>query len=102
MKIVLLNPSVRQKLLLFAAMASALLGVAATLPLKEPRQTEEQAQAQLAAFASTWHRRAGWEARAKKNRGCILREANLTPLPSRWGLEPIILGKQKRQGYSIE
>jgi hypothetical protein len=72
------------------------------LPMKEPRLTEEQGREQLAAFAKTWHTRAEWEARAKNIRECILREANLTPLPARNPLKPIIWGKRLCKGYSIE
>src|SRR5882757_5545251 len=74
----------------------------ATLPMKEPRQTEEEGREQLAAFAKTWHTRAEWEARAKNIRESILREAKLTPLPSRCELKPAIRGKQERKGYTIE
>src|SRR5262245_20815110 len=76
--------------------------VAATLPLKEPRMTEEQGREQLASFAKTWHTRGQWEARAKHIRECILREAHLTPLPARCDLKPIIWGKQERRGYTVE
>ena len=74
----------------------------ATLPMKEPRQTEKQGREQLAAFAKTWHTRAEWEARAKNIRESILREAKLTPLPSRCDLKPTVWGKQERKGYTIE
>jgi hypothetical protein len=76
--------------------------IAASLPMKEPRLTEEQGKEQLAEFAKTWHTKAEWEARAKNIRESILREANLTPLPSRCKLNPIIWGKQTRRGYTIE
>jgi len=76
--------------------------LAAPLPMKEPRLTEEQAREQLAAFAKTWHTRAEWEARARNIRECILREAQLTPLPSRCGLDPIVWGKHNCKGYTVE
>jgi hypothetical protein len=76
--------------------------LAATLPMKEPRMTEEQGKAQLAEFAKTWHTKAGWEARAKHIRECILREAHLAPLPERCELKPIIWGKKERRGYTVE
>src|SRR5882762_6295750 len=76
--------------------------LAATLPMKEPRLTEEQGREQLASFGKTWHTRAQWEARAKHIRECILREARLTPLPERAELKPIIWGKQVRNGYTVE
>jgi dienelactone hydrolase len=84
------------------ALGTVMMSVAATLPMKEPRQTEEQAREQLAAFAKTWHTRAEWEARAKNIRESILREANLTPLPARCELKPIIWGKRVCKGYTIE
>lgn len=80
----------------------SLLSAAEALPMKEPRLTEEQGKEQLAAFAKTWHTRAEWEARAKNIRGGILREAHLTPLPTRCPLKPIIWGKQVRNGYTVE
>src|SRR5882672_8538610 len=80
----------------------SLVPAADTLPLKEPRLTEEQGKAQLEAFSKTWHTRAEWEARAKNIRECILREAHLTPLPARSPLKPIIWGKQVRNGYTVE
>jgi dienelactone hydrolase len=87
-------------MLLSLMTASAL--AADTLPMKEPRLTEEQAREQLAAFAQTWHNRKEWEARAKNIRQSILREAQLTPLPSRCGLNSVIWGKQEHKGYTIE
>src|SRR5262245_35866363 len=84
----------------------SLMTVSATastnLPMKEPRQTEEQGREQLAAFAKTRRSRTEWEARANNIRESILREAHLTPLPSRCGLKPMIWGKQERKGYTIE
>lgn len=91
--------------LIWMATSSAtvsLLSAAETLPMKEPRLTEEQGKEQLAAFAKTWHTRAEWEARAKNIREGILREAHLTPLPTRCPLKPIIWGKQVRSGYTVE
>ena len=80
----------------------AAAAVAAELPMKEPRLTEEQGKEQLAAFAKTWHTRSEWEARGKNTREGILREAHLTPLPARCPLKPIIWGKQVRSGYTVE
>jgi len=68
----------------------------------EPRQTEDQGRAQLAAFAATYHTREEWEARAARNREGILREARLVPLPARCDLKPIVHGRQERKGYTIE
>jgi dienelactone hydrolase len=85
---------------LFIVTATA--SAADPLPMKEPRLTEEQGKAQLDEFAKTWHTRAEWEARAKIIREGILREAHLTPLPTRCPLKPIIWGKQVRSGYTVE
>ncbi len=68
----------------------------------EPRQSEDQGRAQLAAFAATYHTREEWEARAARNREAILREAHLAPLPARCDLRPIVRGRQDRKGYSVE
>jgi dienelactone hydrolase len=68
----------------------------------EPRQTEDQGRAQLAAFAATYHTREEWEARAARNREAILREARLVPLPARCDPKPILRGRQDRKGYSVE
>src|SRR4051812_28688095 len=89
-------------LTLTLALGSSVTAFAAALPMKEPRQTEEQAREQLAGFAKTWHTQAEWEARAKNIRESILREANLTPLPARCGLKPIIWRKQVCAGYTVE
>lgn len=85
-----------------SALATQLVAGADSLPMKEPRLTEEQGREQLEAFSKTWHTRAEWEARAKNIRECILREAHLTPLPARCSLKPIIWGKQVRNGYTVE
>jgi uncharacterized protein len=102
-----MKPSARIKT--FGRLSICLLALGATtsvlaadLPLKEPRLTEEQAREQLASFASTWHTRAEWEARARNIREGILRGANLVPLPARCDLKPIIWGRQMRRGYTIE
>src|SRR5437899_1602017 len=80
----------------------ATVAVGGPLPMKEPRLTEEQGKAQLDQFSKTWHTRAEWETRAKNIREGILREAHLTPLPTRSPLKPIIWGKQVRSGYTVE
>ena len=67
-----------------------------------PHQTEGQARAQLEAFAKTFHTREDWEARAQRNREGILRGANLWPLPAKCPLNPVIRGRQERNGYTVE
>ncbi|MBM4017273.1 MAG: acetylxylan esterase [Planctomycetes bacterium] len=92
-----------------AAAAAAPAGAAApaagpTLKalFKEPRQTEDAGREQVAAFARTYSDKAGWEARARNIRACLLKEAHLDPLPARCDLKPIIRGRQERRGYSVE
>lgn len=70
--------------------------------MNEPRLSEEQARQQLAGFAATWHTREEWQARAANIRAGILRGANLSPLPTRCDLKPIIWGRQQRRGYTVE
>jgi len=97
--------SVAKRCLIGFAISTATVSLAPsadTLPFKEPRLTEEQGKAQLDSFAKTWHNRAEWQARAKNIREGILREAQLTPLPMRCPLKPIIWGKQVRNGYTVE
>jgi hypothetical protein len=67
-----------------------------------PHQSEEAARKQLAAFAKAYHTRQQWEARARRNREGILKGANLVPLPAKCPLNPVIRGKQRRKGYTIE
>jgi len=82
------------------AVAAATAGSA---PLfKEPRQTEDQGREQLAAFAKTYSDKAGWEARARNIRECLLKEAHLSPLPAKCDLKPIVRGRQDRKGYTVE
>ena len=69
---------------------------------KEPRQTEDQGRAQLAAFARTYTTRAEWEARAKAIREGFLVAAHLSPMPVRCDLKPIVHGLQRREGYTVE
>jgi len=83
-------------------LATGLTALAATLPMKEPRLTEDQAREKLAEYAQTWHTRAEWEARAGNIREGILHGANLAPLPARCPLKPIVWGKRLCKGYTVE
>lgn len=87
---------------LLCLMAGLARGEAQTLPMREPRLTEEQGREQLESFAATWQTRAQWEARAANIRSGILRGANLVPLPERNALNPIRWGRQQRRGYTVE
>lgn len=99
-----MNPALKVFLLPLCIAVSISSAAAAdvSLPLHEPRLTEEQAKAQLAGFAKTWHTRGEWEARAKNIRAGILREAHLSPLPARCDLNPVVTGRQVRNGYTVE
>jgi dienelactone hydrolase len=88
--------------LIIAATAFATAAQAQTLPMKEPRLTEEQAREKLAEYAQTWHTREEWEKRAANIRAGILRGANLVPLPKRNDLKPIVWGKRLCKGYTVE
>jgi hypothetical protein len=101
MKVSLVQFAANPLLICLGGAAIAIALGAQTLPLKEPRLTEQQAREQLAGFAATWHTRAEWEARAKNIRECVLRQANLSPLPARCDLKPVIWGKRIRKGYTI-
>jgi dienelactone hydrolase len=65
-------------------------------------QTEEQAKEQLARFAGTYSTLAGWQQRAKGIRAGILRGAELSPLPRKCPLNPIVHSKREHDGYSVE
>jgi dienelactone hydrolase len=83
-------------------LAAGFAAFSETLPMKEPRLTEEQGREKLAQYAATWHTREEWEQRAKNIRAGMLQGANLSPLPARCDLKPIIWGKRARTGYSVE
>jgi dienelactone hydrolase len=78
------------------------LVLAAYAQAKEPRQTEDEGRAQLAAFAKTYSTCQEWQARAANIRAGFLREAHLSPWPARCDLKPIVRGRQVRQGYTVE
>lgn len=64
--------------------------------------TEEQARQELASFAESYSNLAEWQARASRIRAGILRGAELSPLPAKCPLNPIIHSKRKYQGYTVE
>jgi dienelactone hydrolase len=65
-------------------------------------QTEEQAKEQLARFAQTYSSRAEWQQRAQRIREGILRGAELSPLPKKCPLNPIVHSQREHEGYSVE
>ena len=75
---------------------------------KEPQlcqgnyHSEEAAKRQLAKFAGSYSNLAEWKARAKHIRECILRGAELSPLPEKCALNPIIHSRRRHKGYTVE
>ncbi len=65
-------------------------------------QTEEQAKEQLARFVSTYSNASEWQQRAQRIREGILRGAELSPLPKKCPLNPILHSKREHDGYSVE
>jgi dienelactone hydrolase len=65
-------------------------------------QTEEQGKEQLAQFAGTYATRSEWQQRAQRIREGILRGAELSPLPKKSPLNPIVRDRRKYDGYSVE
>ncbi len=65
-------------------------------------QTEQAAKAQLAEFASSYSNLAQWQRRAKRIREGILRGAELSPLPKKCELNPIVHSRREYKGYTVE
>ena len=65
-------------------------------------QTEEQAKEQLARFASTYSNQSEWQQRAQRIREGILQGAELSPLPKKCPLNPIVHSKREYKGYRVE
>jgi uncharacterized protein len=65
-------------------------------------QTEEQAKQQLARFTQTYSNASQWRQRAQRIREGILQGAELSPLPKKCPLNPIVHSKREYQGYSVE
>ena len=64
--------------------------------------SEEAAVEQLARFARSYSNLAEWEKRADNVRRCILRGAELLPLPEKRALNPIVNNKRNYKGYTVE
>jgi uncharacterized protein len=65
-------------------------------------QTEAQAKEQLARFAATYSNQSEWQQRARRIREEILRGAELSPLPRKCPLNPIVHSRREYEGYSVE
>jgi hypothetical protein len=65
-------------------------------------QSEAEAKEQLARFAQSYSNLEQWKARAKLIRESLLRGAELSPLPEKRALKPIIHSKRKYKGYTVE
>ncbi|MHC4157459.1 MAG: glucuronyl esterase domain-containing protein [Planctomycetota bacterium] len=64
-------------------------------------QSEEAAREQLAKFATSYSNLTQWEVRAENTRRSILRGAELSPMPKKCPLNPIIHSKRKYAGYFV-
>ncbi|MHC4528981.1 MAG: alpha/beta hydrolase family protein [Planctomycetota bacterium] len=64
--------------------------------------SEEAAKEQLAKFARSYSNRAEWKARAKRIREGILCGAELSPLPEKCALNPIIHSRRNYDGYTVQ
>jgi hypothetical protein len=64
--------------------------------------SEEAAKEQLAKFARSYSNLAQWKTRAERIRACILRGAELVPLPEKCALNPIVHSRRKYKGYTVE
>jgi hypothetical protein len=64
--------------------------------------TEEQAREELDSFAMSYSNLKEWQARASRIREGILRGAELSPLPEKCPLNPIVHSKRRYQDYTIE
>ena len=64
--------------------------------------TEEEGKAALAQFATTYHDRQGWEARAERIRRGILEGSGVDKLPRNTPLNPVVHSKRIHNGYSVE
>ena len=65
-------------------------------------QSEAEAKAQLAEFAKTYSNLLEWEARAENIRKGILRGLELTEMPEKCPLKPILHSKRTHDGYCVE
>jgi len=65
-------------------------------------QTEEQGKEQLARFARTYSTRSEWQQRAQRIREAILHGTELSPLPKKCPLNPIVRDRREYDGYSVE
>jgi len=65
-------------------------------------QSEEAAKEQLAKFAQSYSNLEQWKERAEQVREGILRGTELLPLPEKCPLKPIIHGKRKYDGYTVQ
>ena len=64
--------------------------------------TEAQGKEMLAKFATTYHDKSSWEVRANKIRENILHGLQLSPMPEKTPLNPIIRDKKIMDGYTVE
>lgn len=71
-------------------------------PYQYHRRPVEEGRATLAHLSSLYHDVASWEKRKEELRKCMYEALRLSPLPASPGSEPIITGRRKMDGYTIE
>jgi uncharacterized protein len=64
--------------------------------------TEEQGKAELKKLESMYSNKTDWESRRQMLRTAILEGLNLSPLPRRTPLNPMISAKRIKEGYTVE
>jgi len=64
--------------------------------------SEQAAKEQLEKFAKSYSNLGQWEVRAQRIRSGILSGAQIVPMPKKHPLNPIIRGKRKYDGYTVE
>ncbi len=66
------------------------------------RTSVEEGKEKLDFLANLYHDQSGWESRKAELRSCMLKALLLDPLPASPGTPPILAGKRKMDGYSVE
>jgi dienelactone hydrolase len=101
--------SSRSGVICISVLAIALSGTSARAAAEKEAQlcqgnyhSEEAAVEQLVRFSESYSNLDEWKTRAEHIRQCILRGAELSPLPQRHALNPIIRNRRSHKGYIVE
>ncbi|HYH57066.1 MAG TPA: acetylxylan esterase, partial [Anseongella sp.] len=71
-------------------------------PFQYHRRSVEEGRELMDHLSSLYHDVPSWESRKQELRKCMLEALRLSPLPPRPDSEPIITGKRKMKGYTVE